>query len=531
MPRPRLSRAPVASTVLGLCIASTPLLVGCAPNGSQGSADVSSPDATLEAPKLREYRVYRITSERERRGVESGRFDGLLALRSLPDEAKLKPDSLGNLRTGWLVDEDRLISFLVSPDRSSTSVVTVSPDGTTSSALDADGDGVADLVDIDAPGLPRAFFVTASLGQQLLENWAAGIDPLCRENSELLNGAVADFRCRSSEDDGGESGNGAASSNTGVNAGTLDPLDALCDRYQQGNPLAGRGTMAHGGHGYGRWTYAPYDLIPNDNGGPRYFEMMRVHFDADGNHVSTYRDTLYFDEDANLIREVNERIDHEGNGRRVITDYGDGPPKRHEETFETEVHPNGQFPRTNHEPGASEDEEGPDWPTEPEDYDGWEDRPPHIGAEGSETNPGPEPDHDAAMAELCAQRESAHRSGAEAAADTDPTEIEIDCDDFSRSSSAAASSAPRLCGLRWSSRDHLGLYLDLDVPSTECGSFAQPGPDGTCQQRAIDRLRGAAASIAAANFEDVTICDPLVCDPQLLRSEIGQGLQDASPPQ
>ena len=172
---------------------------------------------------------------------------------------------------------------------------------------------------------------------------------------------------------------------------------------------------------------------------------------------------------------------------RLITDYGpDGPTDKRKETFEAD----------SVEPSSGDYQPGPSASA--------------PGADGSGLGPGEDPggEFGGGMAEWCAQHHP-YVSGVERAAATDPSAIQLDCDDLVGGSSTSTD-----CSIiEWGRPDDFRSVLERDSAGTGCGPFEQPGEDGTCGPASgIEKLRGMTAWVASADLEEIQIFSPLVCD-------------------
>ncbi len=478
----------------------------------RGSKDNPWNVELTEDAQTHAYRVYQLSEADGVRTVDRSDFDGVLAMPRLTPEQfeALRKDSDGNLSTGWIADGPDARRMLLSPDYESFHAVAHAPDGTVSSSIDADGDGVADLVDIAVPGLPRTLIVTEALGLGLLESWRAGFDPFCFDTG-IQGFAAASFGCPEEQAGGG--------GGSGVQPSPSDIADIFCSNYAAGPQFFDAPVHAHGDR-YRRPAYNEPDSAHDDEGRLSAMRVTTVRYDNEGNHAHTVRNTAYTDGHNNIVRTVHEYVRPDGTGRRTITDIApDGTRKVHEEDFETEVYDNNNFPDYDHTPGADEGDPPPDWGNDPEQSpSSWDDRPPDVGdPKPGGANPGgyppPEPDADEAMEEFCAMQTGNNPSGVEQAVASNVTDIKIDCEDFVINPASTGTGDSPLCGTIWSAHNVFDPLTDGDVPTNDCGPYMMPGPDGTCGERVVNRFRGGVARVELAELDGITLCDPLVCNP------------------
>ncbi|MDH3975858.1 MAG: hypothetical protein OEV42_16415 [Deltaproteobacteria bacterium] len=454
--------------------------------------------------KARSYRMYYDgASANDNSELQVRKFRGQLRMASLEnifgDFKKLPEDKNKNRVGGWKVQDDLLWSLVASPSLKALNVMTIGVDGTFSSAIDLDGDSMADIVDIRLGDGSRFSFVTEFPGREFFELWLTGRNPLCSDRT-IAGISLSAFGC--DEGDSGSSGGGSADLSGG--AAIYDPFDHICDGYSRGGTGLRPPVMAHGGHGYGRMRPWSWRTGNHDNGQLRYTEGMAIYEDAEGNHVATIKELTFYNEEGDVVRVIHERVEHDGQGTRTITDHGaDGTTKTHSERFETEVEDDGTYggEPTDHEHAP------------PSERDSSSSTPPaDVNSGGSTTNPGPGDPNDptGTMAEWCANRGD-FVSGVEQASDRDPTSFHIDCDDLV----TRTSTNPGDCTIiDWAGPEDFTGATDAPSAATGCGPFEQPGPDGTCGPASgIQRLRGSAAWVGSIDLQTVEICNPLVCNP------------------
>jgi len=452
----------------------------------------------------RSYRMYYDgASANNNSELEVRKFRGQLPMANLEnifgDLKALPQDKNKNHVGGWKIHDDLLWSVVASPSLAGVNAMTIDVDGTFSSAIDLNGDGMADIVDIRLGDGSRFSFLIEPYGREFFELWLTGRNPLCSDRT-IAGMSLSAFGC----DEGSSGSSGGGSGDFSGGAAIYDPFDHICDGY------SGRGTglrppvMAHGGHGYGHMRPWSWRSGTHENGRRHYAEGMAIYEDTEGNHVATIKEITYYNGDGDVVRVVHERVDHEGQGTRTVTDHGaDGTTKTHQESFETEVNEDGTYgdDPANHEYATPRESDSSSSPP-----------PTDVNPGGSTTNPGPGDPNDptGTMAEWCANR-SDFVSGVERAAGTDLTSFHIDCDDLVTRSSTN----PGDCTiLDWARPGDFTGATDAPSATTGCGPFEEPGPDGTCGAvSGIQRLRGRTAWVGSIDLQTMEICNPLVCNP------------------
>lgn len=444
-------------------------------------------------------KLYRMYVERaagegtEDETVDIHQFPGQLRMADLDSifgaVDKLPTDLNGNRIGGWKVDRDLLWHVIISPSGSAVSLVSTDLNGTSSSAMDLDGDRIADIVDIRTGDGERFSFVT-ELGREIFQHWLQRRNPLCDEQI-LSQLSITGFGC--SDGEGG--GTGGSASGAPQDAGIADPFDAICSEYRDSRRTLRPPVHMDGGHGYGSEVRYSYVTSGWGDGG-QAIAGTRVYRDADGNHVATYTRITYYDSDRNIVRVIDEQVDNDGNGERTVTDYGaDGTTKSESETFETDVDEDGYYDvhLENHERA-------------PESGDSNSGDTPDTGADTSDPGIPPGEDLDTDMEAWC-EATQPRESGFERAAAFDPTSFGLGCDDIAYTGNGGD------CRIfEWAGpADFEGALAE---GASNCGAFEQPGPDGTCGPASgIERLRGLTAWLGSIQLEEVEICNPLVCNP------------------
>lgn len=471
-------------------------MLGCVVLGGCGAAPEE--EAVFDK-NARQYRMYFDNDATDgNQAFEARKFNGQLRLESVEtifgNLEDLPLDKNQNRVGGWKLHDDLLWSIVAGPSLQAVNIMTIGLDGTFNSTWDLDGDSIADIVDIRLADGSRFSFVTEHAGRGVFERWLAGENPLCHEGS-IAGLNLPLFGC---DDAGsGSSGGGSAGSGSFGGAGIYDPFDHLCDDYNTGRAGLRPPVMAHGGHGYGRMRPWTWTESTRENGVRQNTVGTAVYEDADGNHVSTTKVITYYNEEGDVTRVIRERVSHDGQGTRTVTDHGaDGTTKTERETFETEVDENGDYG-----PAPEDHERAP------------AEAPPSTETPGSDTTdpgPGGNPgDPTGGMAQWCADRGD-FVSGAERAAGTDHAAFNVDCQDFVTQSNASGNCTV----LEWARPANFSGATEVPSASSGCGPFEQPGPDGSCGAASgIQRLRGNAAWFGSIDLQAIEICNPLVCNP------------------
>lgn len=475
---------------------------------------------------LQEYRLYVVSDSDAQPRVRSSYFYGQLTqvpLRALGDLSAFSQDNAGNRVSPLLVRGGHLMSAVVKDE--AVNLLSEAEDGTLVSSIDFDGDRVVDLVDTRFPDRDR-FIVANRLGRAFIERWLDGLDPFCSRFRSL--NLPSAFGCDDSGASGGPGGTGASSGARGL----ADPFADICADYDGASPAKGmpNGVFAHGGHGWGRLRavgtqtagHNVRDADGNVTGMRLWYTIgARVNFDDAGNHVSTYREVRYWDAERNLVRTIEERVDHEGNGTRTVTDHNaDGSRTTRTSRFSTSVNSsNGTYPVD----PAMNDRDAPD---EHKDYyedadgetrnslDGLKRWPDEVtgasGAGGTETHPGDVNDSiDGGWDLWCGATEpGTNPSGLESVVETDHGvfDAELCLASEARGGDTCVALDPTVIY-------DIDRLLAPPRADHNCGRFEEPGPDGTCGPATSLDMLGNHLRIDAMKVEDVEICNPLVCNP------------------
>ena len=494
------------------------MIQGCA-------ADQPKPKESEWPDQALEYRVYRISdgaSEEKqvpaKAKLQVSYFRGLLtdadAEQRFGDEKSFAIDAFGNGISPLAAKDQHLMSMVTG--KHARNWLSIASDGLISSSVDIDGDRVVDLVDTITSDHVHTI-IANELGREFLSEWLKGLNPLCDDIAGF--GSIPLFGC-----DDADSGGGPGGGEGPGGAGIGDPLEDICAEYRDGQTAfdPSGGVYTHGGHGWGRLSRAGVQSARHSEDGGityRWYTIgARVYFDDAGNHVSTYREVRYWDTDGNLVRTVEERVDHDGNGTRTVIDHNaDGTRTTRSSRFRTTVNSDGTYST----PPAMNDPDAPD--SHKEYYNESDDEtrdnldnlrrwPEEVTGTGGETHPGtPDVGVDGDWEIWCkATAPGQNPSGLEIVTVEDhglfDKEICIDSLNGSTGQNCITIDSSRLMDIE--------SVLDPPGAGTNCGDFEQPGPDGTCGPASgIIRLLGQHVDLSAIKIDDIEICDPLVCQP------------------
>ena len=484
-------------------------LPGSEPDEAQGPID----------PDAQRYRMYYdSSSDPDENELQIRYFDGQIRMADTQvifgDTDALPTDENGNYVGGPILEDGLLWSLTASPSNIGVILISSDLDGTLSSAIDLDGDEIADIVDIWLGDGRRFTFVTEGLGMGVFEGWLLGKNPLC--NIEMgENFGFELFGCGDDEDGGGEGGSAGGVGGTSAGPGHVDPLDQLCADYNTG--VSAR-TLSHGAtYARNRFITQPVQIINYVDGGSRTISQIVVSGE-DNNYLYTttiIRD--YVAGSSDPVQETREHVTYNevdgGNGWRVTqrgTDDGGSlvPIRvtlRRDATYDTDA----PRPGEGTEPRPAGDDAGDEPGDEP---------PPPPPPPPDTSNPGPEGD-DSTIADLCSRIEN-FVSGVEQAAATDPTAFGVSCNDLV----GAPAGGDDCTIIDWA---RPGDFKGALEPGKDdgCDEFYERGPGGDCEPTStLEMLRGRTALIASINFEFVPICPPIVCNPELFDEEPAQPL-------
>lgn len=448
--------------------------------------------------------AYRVYYDSHKEGAKHSflnmkKFQGQLRLPKL-DEIfgsvyKLPEDINGNRVSAWQKHEQGIWKVTLSPSMKTVLLESVLWDHTESSALDLDGDGIVDIVDIISPTESRFTFVTEVLGRDIFEQWLQGENPLCKQHT-IAGISLPMFGCDQS--DNGSPGSGGANG-TGGNSSFYDPWEELCGNENQSmRPPNARHRVSHI---YGRKftetiTHQDSQMVA------RRVVQNRVFNEHTGWHIATETTNTYYDKEGNVIVVVQETVvtvdpsTGDAIGQRTVSvPRSDGSRVVVlRKTFQAQVNPDGSYTAVggdNHPHQPDEDGNVPGIP--PSSTGG-------AGGHPDPTNP------DAGMAEWCENNEP-YRSAAEIAATMDPTAFAVDCNDLVMSNGSGDCTI-----MEWARP--VDFTTAVEVPNHNCGPLQEPGADGTCgTATSIQTLLGNTAWIGSVDLGTVEICDPTVCNP------------------
>ena len=407
---------------------------------------------------------------------------------------ELPKDKRGNYYGGPVLADGLIWTMVANPTLSGVSVVSVDTDSTVSSAIDLNGDGIADIVDILLGDGRRISIVTEGLGLEIFEGLLLGNNPLC-DPEIVLELGLEGYGCDRDSDE--ESGGGSQFSGGGL--GIFDPFEALCSKYDTSEFRAGVSAVNRSD---GMWLFYTRE---EDRRGNVSYTSTAVHSEDDGSYLGTDKLILFLDDRGRTIRMVEESVDSEGVGERLITDFFyDGTVTHQKEQFRARLDANGDY-----RPGATDPPLlAPDIDPnrDPDGEDLAEPPPEPPPAPPEEGNPGPEGD-DSNIASFC-ERRANFRSGVEQAAEEDPASFSVSCGDL-----VGAPDSEDCIIVEWAGR---GDFAGAIHPSEDdgCGEFEDPDTQGNCEPTtAMERLRGLTAMFASLNLPDIVICPPVVCNP------------------
>jgi hypothetical protein len=437
------------------------------------------------------YRMYADSSTDETTNdLRIRRFVGQLRLADIEDvfgEVEALPrDDNGNYVGGPILEDGLVWSLVMSPSKVGANLVTSDVDGTVSSALDLDGDRIADIVDIRLGDGRRISFVTEELGMGVFEHWLLGQNPLC--NDPLTRQLGLDgFGCGDGADGSSGGGIGASAGN-----GIGDPWALICSEYNSSHRLSSP-TRAQWGVRECPGCTREFTIGGNVTSSGDRVEITEIRRDSEGHHLGTTRIIRDYDIDGNLLQEVREEVQPDGTGVRTVRQKypEEGHPSRYEESFETDVEDDGNYYTELSEPP----------PPTPR-------TPPASGSSGSQPDPGPEGD-DSNIAAFCARRGNT-TSGVERAAATDPSAFRLGCGDLV----GAPSPGDDCTIIEWAAPEDFDGAIHPPGDDDGCGEFNERGAGGDCEpSNAIEFMRGRTALLASANLQGLVICPPIVCNP------------------
>ena len=484
-------------TLLLLLTVSACNLPGSEPE-DDGGAEFSDPDAEL----------YRMFFDDENGEVQVREFVGQLRMTDYETifngVNEMEEDESGNAVGGPLYKYGRIWAVKESPSKNSVNLISISPDGTTSSAMDLTGNGVADIVDMLLPDGRRFTFLTEALGMGMLEDFMLGLNPWCNDELVIDLGIETNFGCdrESSSDGGGSSGGGPGGISGG---GFVDPMDIICSGFD----TSPRARLFGAAPTYGLFfTFSDTSIFRGDEGSTRIVTAVHTTDSLPLEHVRTTRIIYHYDGDDQLIQRIDESVDAEGDGTRTIRNYENGretdvvlPAPFKAKMSESEL---GQYNSDKTDPPAPSPHTVDSEESRDESREFFPDTDSTSPDAGTRGNPGPEGD-DSSVAAFCTRRGEV-RGGVEEAAATNPAAMGVSCGDLV----GAPSGGDDCIIIDWAGA---GDFVGATEPSgNDCGPFEQPDEDGNCSGTSIaSRLRGMTAAVASANLAGFDLCGGLVC--------------------
>jgi hypothetical protein len=469
---------------------------GCSPR--------STPTATPAAFADKNARMYQMyfdsSADPAVNELQARRFMGHIRMADLEaligENGTLVRDESCRFLGGPVLDEvGRTWYATQSPDLVGANLVSISPDGTKSSAFDLDGDRMVDILDIQLPDGRRASVIAEAVGLDPFLEWLKGNDPFC--NADLMKGLdLPDLACTDTGGSAGGSGSGAAS------AGFADPADSICAGYSGGPAssfLANSPTQSWS-VGVGEvTTWRSPDGALRIEESTDYFDARTGEFEGTNKYITEYNPS------NDSLVEIHESVSYRGYGTRTITvTESDGTRTTRTETFRVARDDAGQ-------PGYDEalaSPASPGAPTEEEEAEQEREENESAGTETDATQgePGPEGD-DSVIAEFCARREN-YLSGVEQAVQHDPSAISISCGDL------VGAPTPNCKILEWARPEDWRTILE---PPSDNSCDAFDDPEKQCEGSGVeDRIRkflGETAELWSLDTPDITLCSPLACDP------------------
>ena len=426
-----------------------------------------------------EAKLYRMYIDNGDGGLTQRKFNGRLQLADIESRfgplEQLPQDSLGNYIGDWKYFEDRAWWLIAGPNFVGVNVITVDKEGNLSSAVDLNGDRIAEIVDIRLADRTRFTFADELIGMGFLEHWLLNQNPFCNE-LDITGVGYPIMNCSESGSNGGQYLPGG---------GIPDFFEDFCNEYLDSPQRQIPNVVNHGDRIHERHSIRGPDY---DNGMPTSRTYTRTTLDGEGNHIVTNRFHMEYDREGHVVRETVEKVVGEGRGTRTVIIYNeDGSSTSYEETFTTDVDSYlDDIGNQNPPPATSSTPET----TDPGPVDG------PLGPEGD--------------LEAWCEATVPYESGVEQAATRDPSAFRLSCDDLVVSNTGGSDCTI----IEWARPgDFTGV---LDPPSTNsgCGPFEQPGEDGSCGPvSGVQRLLGQTAEVVSANLGEIVLCDPIVCNP------------------
>lgn len=382
--------------------------------------------------------------------------------------------------SGGPVFKDGLIWYVtVTPDLIGVNLVSLSPDGTMSSAFDLDGDRIVDILDIRLPDNRRFSILNELNGLQAFKDFLSGMDPFC--STDLIRQLnLPDLGC----DGAGNGSSGVGGFAPGGNF--FDPMGVICSQY---------------------------------NTGPNRFRNVWTKGQVAGGLPQVHRTGQ---EEVGEAGVTETSVDQVWDGRMqrwvrvTTTTFYDETDRDNPDPYEIQILVEYINPDTGDiqksvtvlvkDPSSGEWEMQEKGDSNVQEGDG--DKPdPNAGSDvTTQGRPGPEGD-DPAIAALCQNRAN-NRSGVEQAADQDPSSMSISCNN--PLSDPDMPPDPNCTIIAWASP---GDFQDAVEPSTDgCDPF-QTDDTHQCVDDPIARFRGYTAELRSINAPEMNICPQTVCDP------------------
>ena len=490
-------------------------LIAAAGCNLPGSVPTETPggtpsDSNLTDENAEPYRMFFNPAGTNTEDVQVRKFIGQIRLADLEsifgDLRELPKDEDGNSVADALLKDGKLWYLLMSPSGASVNLVSIGADGVVSSVIDANGDKVADIVDMRLPDGRRFTFLTEQVGLDIFEFLRNGLDPWCEpELADSIPGLEEGFGCGNEDDaSGGEGGAGSSNGSNGFeDTGIVDPFDLACEGYSTGGKAGIMSRVRR--HAFIR-SARIQSIYREGSGDTQIFTQ--VHETYSGEYTHTTRIIREYGVDGEPISTTYETVYPDGHGHRSTQYHDTGDVQRlpREEEIQVKMDPDneGQYSSNKTDPPYDNPH-----PEDAESSSTTEVIVPRVSAPesgGSQGDPGPEGD-DSSLADFCARR-GAVRSGAEDAASRDPSSIGVSCDDL-----VGAPSAGDCTIIEWARPEDFTGAIDRSGGDS-CGDLYTDDGTGHCEPTSIiEKLRGRTAEILSMQLGDVAICGGLVCRP------------------
>lgn len=299
----------------------------------------SEKEKGLPDPNARMYQMYFDTSaDPAQNELQTRRFLGHLHLADIEaifgDIQSLPMDENCNYVGGPVLDDEGTSWFAtITPDLVGVNLVSVTPDGTKSSAFDLDGDRIVDILDMRFRDNRRISFVTELMGLEVFREWLEGVDPFC--NTEVARQlGLPDLGCNERGD-----GSSAGGSGSFAGSGIVDIVDMICSEYDTG-PMAGIMDLATRGQpglppgGIYRTSYQEEQYNSSDGGSSYRFIQTFVTTDYHTGEIISVEKVMTDillgvgpNEESHVIKITRETVNADGLGTRTTQRYNpDGSP-------------------------------------------------------------------------------------------------------------------------------------------------------------------------------------------------------------